>query len=220
MKFEAIIFDLDGTLLNTLDDLATSVNHALSEMGYPERTKAEVCDFVGTGVRILMERAMPEGATTQDVDRCLASFTAHYMQNMDNLTAPYPGIMELLDTLNARGIQVGVLSNKVDTAVKPLAKKYFGDRVTLAMGEREGVRKKPAPDALHEILHLMGVDASRALYSGDSQVDVLTGQNAGVSVIAVSWGFRSREALLLAGADCVIDRVDQFLTEMEKMEKE
>lgn len=220
MKFEAILFDLDGTLLDTLDDLTDSVNHALAALGHPARTLDEVRSSVGDGARRLIERVLPEGGPEAEVERCLKLFQAHYKANMEHKTAPYPGVMELLAKLRADGVKVGVVSNKFDGAVKPLCRKYFGDLVQVAMGEREaeGVRKKPAPDAVFAALHALDVPSDRALYVGDSDVDVLTARNAALRCLAVSWGFRPRESLVAAGADAVIDRVEEFPGAVKRLE--
>ena len=220
MKFEAILFDLDGTLLDTLDDLTDSANHALAALGYPARTKSEVRRALGDGARQLIERAMPEGSTQEDIARALPLFQAHYAANMAHKTAPYPGVMELLAALRADGVKVGVVSNKFDGAVKPLCRKYFGDLVQVAMGEREaeGVRRKPAPDAVFAALCALDVPADRTLYVGDSDVDVLTARNAALRCLAVSWGFCPREVLVEAGADGVIDRMDEFPEALRRLE--
>lgn len=211
MKIQAVVFDLDGTLLDTLTDLTASVNYALTQMGHAVHTKDEVCSYVGTGVRVLMTRALPQGASDAAIDECLGLFSAHYKDHMDDATAPYPGVLDMLDGLNARGIKVGILSNKVDVAVKALSARYFGERVTLAVGERPGVKRKPAPDALFDVLSQLGVAPENAVYVGDSDVDVQTAQNARVSLVAVSWGFRPEAVLRDAGATTIIDRADQLI---------
>ncbi len=220
MKFEAILFDLDGTLLNTLDDLADSVNHALTHLGYPERTLDEVRAFVGNGANQLIGRALGNGAPAEAHEACRRLFGAHYAGNMENKTCPYPGVTDLLSDLKRDGVKIGVVSNKPDSAVRPLVQKYFGRLVDVAVGEREkeGVKKKPAPDSVFEVLRLMGVKPGMALYAGDSDVDVLTAKNAGIPCLAVSWGFRPRESLVQAGAERVIDRVEEFIPAMREME--
>lgn len=203
--YDAAVFDLDGTLLNTLDDLADSTNYALSCYGYPRRTLEEVRRFVGNGVAKLIARAMPDGATEEETARCLAVFRAHYLTNMRNKTGPYPGILSLLDRLNETGIPVAVVSNKFDDAVKSLCHHYFGDRVPVAIGESATVRKKPAPDSALAALDALHIPADRAVYIGDSDVDIQTAKAAGMDCISVTWGFRDADFLLANGAQRLVD---------------
>lgn len=203
--YDAAVFDLDGTLLNTLDDLADSTNYALSCYGYPRRTLEEVRRFVGNGVAKLIARAVPDGATEEETARCLAVFRAHYLTNMRNKTGPYPGILSLLDRLNEAGIPVAVVSNKFDDAVKSLCHHYFGDRVPVAIGESATVRKKPAPDSALAALDALHIPADRAVYIGDSDVDIQTAKAAGMDCISVTWGFRDADFLLANGAQRLVD---------------
>lgn len=210
MRYEAVIFDLDGTLLNTLDDLADSVNHALAACGYPARSREEVRQFVGNGVALLIHRSVPEGTPAGEEDRCLDAFRAHYLTNMRHKTAPYPGISDLLDRLNAAGCAVAVVSNKFDRAVKELCADYFGRRVPVAIGESPSVRKKPAPDTVFAALRELGLPASRAVYVGDSDVDIDTARSAGMDCISVSWGFRDVPFLKSHGASRIADSPEQL----------
>jgi len=210
-KYDTVIFDLDGTLLNTLDDLADSVNEALRIHGFPLRTTQEVRQFVGNGVGRLMECSVPEGRENPKFERCLADFRTHYSGNLQNKTRPYPGIMELLQQLDDQGYRMAVVSNKFDTAVKGLCKTYFGRYIKVAIGESAGVDKKPAPDSVFRALKELGSDAKKAVYVGDSDVDVLTARNAGLPCVGVTWGFRDRELLEQEGADRVIDDPGEFL---------
>lgn len=196
---KTVIFDLDGTLLNTLEDLWISTNFALSQFGYPERTFEEVRMFVGNGVRKLIERAVPENC--QNVEECLAVFKKHYAENMYNHTVPYNSIEKILKELHARGVKTAVVSNKFDLAVKELCKKYFGDLIDIAIGQFDDVPPKPAPNGVLKALKELGEET--ALYVGDSEVDVQTAKNANLSCIGVTWGFRDRENL--KGADFIID---------------
>ena len=210
-----VIFDLDGTLLNTLEDLADSTNYALSINGFPPRTLEEVRTFVGNGVGRLIHLAVPAGTPEQAEAKCLADFRAHYLLNMEHKTAPYPGILTLLDHLRDAGLGLAVVSNKFDGAVKGLCAAYFGARIPVAIGESLAVARKPAPDAvLRALVELeadpqgavyLGCDPARAVYIGDSDVDILTAQNAGLPCISVAWGFRSREFLLAHGAKHIAD---------------
>jgi len=205
MTVRAILFDLDGTLLDTLDDLTDSVNHMLISFGYPARSREYVRQAVGNGVHNLIVRALPGGEDEARIGECLQAFRAHYGKNLDNKTRPYPGVMEVLRALQRAGIAAGVVSNKYDGAVKALSEKHFGDLVQVAVGERPGVRRKPAPDSVLEAMRCLGVEPADALYVGDSDVDVETAHNAGLRCVGVSWGFRPRESLVAAGADVVID---------------
>lgn len=202
---DTIIFDLDGTLLNTLDDLKDSTNFALRNFGCPERSLEEVRCFVGNGVKKLIERALPEGAQNPDFEDCLQLFKENYAQNMYNKTAPYDGIRELLQTLCRYGFKVAVVSNKFDMAVKNLCKTYFDGLVQVAIGESENVRKKPAPDSVFKAMELLKAGPETSIYCGDSDVDVQTAKNSGLKCIGVTWGFRSRELLQQEGADYIVD---------------
>lgn len=198
--YRAVIFDLDGTLLNTLDDLAASTNAALRQFGYPERTVEEVRRFVGNGVRLLMVRALPQGEETPRFEEILAYFRQHYAAHCREATAPYPGIPALLARLRERGVRVAVVSNKFDAAVKDLCHAYFGGEVEVAVGESPAVAKKPAPDAVLAAMRELGVSPADAVYVGDSEVDVETALRAGLPCISVLWGFRDRAELVAHGA--------------------
>ncbi len=198
--YRAAVFDLDGTLLNTLEDLAHSANHALKVCGFPPRTVEEVRAFVGNGVGLLIRRAVPPGTAPEAEAECLAQFRAHYLHNMANKTAPYPGILPLLDHLQAAGVATAVVSNKFDRAVKDLCRDYFGLRIPVAIGERPGVARKPAPDTVLRALEELGAPREGAVYIGDSDVDIETARAAGLPCISVSWGFRDIPFLLAHGA--------------------
>ena len=205
------IFDLDGTLLNTINDLADSTNFALEKNGYKKRTVEEVRSFVGEGVRKLMVRALPNDIDDSVIDQCIKDFKAHYSKNMRNKTAPYEGIMELLKTLKDNNMKVGVVSNKFDKAVKELCKDYFGDLVDIAVGEREGIAKKPAPDSVFEALRILDSKQEYVLYIGDSDTDMETAKNAGVDSIGVTWGFRDKELLIETGAKYIAENPLEIL---------
>lgn len=204
---KAVIFDLDGTLLNTLDDLADSTNYALSKFGYPTRTIEEVRQFVGNGVAKLIERAIPEGKNNPNFEKCLAIFKENYAQNMYNKTAPYNGIIEMLSNLKSKGIKIAVVSNKFDLAVKELCKKYFEEFIDFAAGENEaqGIRKKPAPDTVISVLNEFNFASEDAVYVGDSDVDIMTAKNSKMPCISVTWGFRDEKFLLENGATILIN---------------
>lgn len=204
---KAVIFDLDGTLLNTLDDLADSTNYALSKFGYPTRTIEEVRQFVGNGVAKLIERAIPEGKNNPKFEKCLAIFKENYAQNMYNKTAPYNGIIEMLSNLKSKGIKIAVVSNKFDLAVKELCKKYFEGFIDFAAGENEaqGIKKKPAPDTVISVLNEFNFAPEDAVYVGDSDVDIMTAKNSQMPCISVTWGFRDEKFLLENGATILIN---------------
>ena len=202
--YQTVIFDLDGTLLDTLQDLADSTNYALSVHRMPARTLEEVRTFVGNGVGRLIHLAVPEGTPEDEEARCLADFRAHYLLNMENRTAPYPGVLELLEHLHAAGVRIAVVSNKFDGAVKGLCQNYFGSRIPVAIGESQGVARKPAPDTVFRALAELGAGAGRAVYVGDSDVDIATARNAGLPCISVSWGFRDADFLTAHGARQIV----------------
>lgn len=201
-QYSTYIFDLDGTLLDTIQDLATSVNYALSQCRMPERTLDEVRRFVGNGVRLLMIRAVPDGEDNPRFQEAFDIFRSHYLEHSLDTTAPYPGIIDMLERLKANGKRMAVVSNKFDTATKELIRHFFGNLIEVAIGENEaaGVRKKPAPDTVNEALHQLGVGKEDAVYVGDSDVDLQTARNSGLPCISVLWGFRDRSFLQDHGA--------------------
>lgn len=212
MKYNTIIFDLDGTLLNTLDDLCDSVNTILHRHDFPKRSLDEVRRFLGNGVEALMRLAVPETCTESQVAVYLSEFKEHYEHNMENKTRPFDGIMELLLDLHRYNYQIAIVSNKFDLAVKALAKTYFGNLIPVAIGESADVRRKPAPDSVFTAIKELGSDIQKTIYVGDSDVDVMTAKNAGIPCIGVTWGFRSREVLRNTGADYLIDTPREIFT--------
>ena len=202
--YSTVIFDLDGTLLDTLQDLADSANYALALHNLPARTLEEVRSFVGNGVGLLIHRAVPQGTPEEVEARCLSDFRVHYLRNMEHRTAPYAGVLELLDGLNQAGIKLAVVSNKFDGAVKGLCAHYFGNRVRVAIGESDGVARKPAPDTVFRALEALGADREGAVYVGDSEVDIETARNAGLPCLSVSWGFREAAFLTRHGARSIV----------------
>ena len=215
MKYTIAIFDLDGTILNTLEDLADSTNYALKTCGYPERTMDEVRQFVGNGIRKLMERAVPEGTPVEEIDRVHETFTAHYKVHCADKTRPYDGIMELLQNLKKDGCKLAVVSNKADYGVQELCKQYFDGVFDFAVGEREGIRKKPAPDSVNEVLKTLGCSRDRAVYIGDSDVDIQTAANAQMDHIIVEWGFRDVQFLISQGAKVLVEKPEEILEIVE-----
>lgn len=209
-KYKTYIFDLDGTLLSTLADLAASTNYALRTHHMPERSLDEVRRFVGNGVKKLMERAIPDGLDNPLFEETFATFRQHYMQHNLDTTQPYPGIMQLLEQLKAEGKNIAVVSNKFYAATRELCHHFFGDLVPVAIGEREDIRKKPAPDTVIEALRELGVDKEGAVYIGDSDVDIMTAKNSGMPCVSVLWGFRDKEFLLEHGATTLISKPEEM----------
>ncbi|MDD7402937.1 MAG: HAD-IA family hydrolase [Butyribacter sp.] len=193
--YQTVIFDLDGTLLNTLEDLTDSTNYALTSCGYPERTLEEVRQFVGNGIRKLIERAVPAGTNVEQTDKVFDIFRSYYFEHCQIKTRPYDGIMDLLQYLKEHSFQMAIVSNKNDAAVKELAKDYFSEYIDVAIGEREGIQKKPAPDSVFEAMRLLGAEPETTVYVGDSDVDYQTATNAGLDCVSVTWGFRNEEEL-------------------------
>ncbi len=212
MNINTIIFDLDGTLLNTLEDLADSTNFALNSFGFPEKTVGQIRDYVGNGVAKLIERAIPNGENNDNFENCLALFKKNYGKNMYNKTAPYSGILEMLKTLKQKGLKIAVVSNKFDSAVKNLCEKYFPDLIDFAAGENEiaGIKKKPAPDTVLKAIEHFGAEKENSIYVGDSEVDIQTAKNAGIRCISVTWGFKTQEFLMKHGAKIIINNPDDI----------
>ncbi len=200
MKYKAIIFDLDGTLTDTLTDLMLSTNYALTAMGWPERTLDEVRRFVGNGVRRLMEQAVPDFTDEEEFEECFHIFQEHYVEHCQDHTSLYPGIADLLAELHAQGYKLAIVSNKLQAGVDELYRTFFSDTIQVAIGEREGVRRKPMPDMVQLALSQLGVTAEESIYVGDSEVDMATARNAGLPCISVLWGFRDQDYLREIGA--------------------
>lgn len=194
-KYDTVIFDLDGTLLDTLLDLTDAVNYALRESGMPERTIDEVRRFVGNGVRRLMELAVPDGFLNPAFEEVFSKFREYYGVHCNDRTKAYDGVTELLRELKSEGYALAIVSNKLDSAVKELSEIYFEGIVKVAIGEKAGIAKKPAPDTVYEALKELGMPKESAVYVGDSEVDVMTAKNAGLPCISVLWGFREEAVL-------------------------
>lgn len=211
--YTTYIFDLDGTLLDTLDDLAASVNYALRTHGMPAHSTDDVRRFVGNGVRKLMERAVPDGADNLLFEEAFATFRQHYMTHSLDTTRPYKGIPETLAALKARGCRLAVVSNKMMAATQSLCSHFFPDTIEVAIGEHEaeGIRKKPAPDTVIAALDALGVGKERAVYVGDSDVDIQTARNSGLPCISVLWGFRDRDFLKQHGAESFISTPSELI---------
>ncbi|MDO4475214.1 MAG: HAD family hydrolase [Lachnospiraceae bacterium] len=210
MKYRLAIFDLDGTILDTLEDLTASTNAALAANALPGRNLEEVRAFVGNGIRNLIEKAVPTGTLPAMTDRVFEDFKTHYAVHCADRTCPYPGIPELIRKIREAGMKTAVVSNKGDFAVQSLCRDYFEGLLDFAVGEREGIRRKPAPDSVFECLRHFDLQVEDAVYIGDSEVDASTAANAGMDLIAVTWGFRSEEVLQGSGAKVLAHEAAQL----------
>lgn len=211
MKYTTVIFDLDGTLLNTLDDLADSVNYALEKNELPKRTIDEIRRFIGNGVKVLIARAVPEGTGEDEYLTVYNDFVKHYEKNSRNKTAPYPGIKEVLIKLKDEGYKLAIVSNKIDFAVKDLRDEFFDGLIEVAVGDSDDTENKPAPDMVFKALDELKENADKAIYVGDTDVDLQTAKNAGMDCISVSWGFRSVKELEGYGAKMIAETADEIL---------
>lgn len=213
-KYKTYIFDLDGTLLNTLNDLAASTNYALQQWGMPEHSIDDVRRFVGNGIRLLMERAVPQGANNPHFEECFATFQQHYLKHSLDTTLPYEGVNDLIHQLRQQGCRLAVVSNKYYVATQELVSHFFPE-IEVAIGEHEaaGIRKKPAPDTVEEALRQLGVDKTDAVYVGDSDVDIATARNSGLPCISVLWGFRDHDFLVTHGATTFAESPMEILAE-------
>ncbi len=210
MKYKLVIFDLDGTVLDTLEDLADSVNFALKHHNLPKRSVSEIRDFVGNGIRRLIDLSVPDGCEKAITDSVFNVFRNYYKEHSCNKTKPYDGIIPMLITLRERGVYTAVVSNKADFAVKNLVTKYFDGLFTYSAGEKEGIPRKPAPDAVYNAIEFFGVKPEETVYIGDSEVDIETAENAGIDSIIVTWGFRNEDILVKNGAKKLISEVKEL----------
>lgn len=205
-----IIFDLDGTLLNTLEDLYDSVNYSLSQHNLPERKMTEVRKFLGNGVNKLIEQSVPQGTDCSIINSVLSTFREYYLLHSKDKTKPYAGIIQALEQLKATGIKMAIVSNKPNDAVAELHRKFFSDTVDYAKGETAGTRRKPFPDMVEECLQALNADINESIYVGDSEVDHLTAQNTGIKCCLVTWGFRDKDMLEQLTPDYIIDKPEQI----------
>lgn len=220
MAIKAVLLDLDGTILDTLEDLVISVNHALKECGYPERTYAEIRRFVGNGAKKLIARSVPEGTGEEECGTVLKKFNEHYSVHCEDHTGPYKGIPELIVELKNRGMGIAVVSNKPDYAVQTLCANHFPGLIEVTAGQKSGVRMKPEPDSVYMAIEDMGAVKEEAVYVGDSEVDIKTAENAGIPCILVDWGFRDREDLEAAGGKIIVSSVPELEDVLFKMAQE
>ena len=207
---DTLIFDLDGTLLDTLYDLCDSTNYALKECNFPERRLDEIKKFIGDGVEMLIRRAVPENTEENKIQECLSLFKIHYMHNSQNSTKPFNGILKLLKNLKNKGFKIAVISNKFDKAVKNLCEDYFCGLIDIAIGESIDTPKKPSPDGVYKILKILKSDKNKTVMIGDSEVDIQTAKNAEIYSVGVLWGYRSEEILTNAGADELVDTPERL----------
>ena len=205
MKYQAVFFDLDGTVIDSLRDIADAVNHTMRHFGLREWTAAELRPRLGWGAGTLLRSVMPEGTSEDDVEALLRHYKPYYAVHASDHSRPFDGIVPMMARLRDAGLKLAILSNKPDTAVQPLHDKYFADLSLLSMGERPDIARKPAPDMLAYAADRLGVDLRRTLYVGDSEVDIDTARNTGIDCACVTWGFRTRDELLRAGATVIVD---------------
>lgn len=216
MKYDLIIFDMDGTILNTLEDLKNSLNYVLQQAGYQTRTLEEVRTFVGNGIRKTIERALPSDIEEEKVDELFSLFMDYYaIHNTDN-TKPYNGVIELLKELKHLGYKTAVVSNKQNSAVKSLCKKFFTGLFDVEIGEKVNIAKKPEPDEVNEVLKILNIDCTKSIYIGDSEVDIQTAQNSKMKSIIVDWGFRDRKFLYEHGAEVIVSNPSEILDIINK----
>lgn len=212
MDYNTLIFDLDGTLLNSLDDLATSVNYALEKLNLPSRSTEEICSFVGGGIEKLIELSIPDKTSYDKFAKCLFLFKKHYSENMRVKTQPYDGIIELLKHLKENNYKMAIVSNKFQEGVTDLNNHYFSEYIEVAIGKSPDRRKKPYPDTVLAAIDELGASREHCLYIGDSEVDIKTAKNAKLKSVGVAWGFRNKELLKSLGADYIIDKPEDLLS--------
>lgn len=216
MKYKLAIFDMDGTILSTLDDLANGVDYALSENGLPARSKQETRAALGRGVRFLIEQSVPDGLSDAEISKVEDDFLKYYkVHSMDN-TKPYDGIVELIKEVRASGVKTAVVSNKIDSAVKELCANFFEGAFDVAYGERIGIPRKPDPKPINAIIDEFGLSKNEVVYIGDSEVDLLTANNAKINHIIVTWGFRDRAFLERNGAKKLVESMEELKKEICK----
>ena len=215
-SIQYIIFDMDGTLLDSLTDLQNTLNYCFREEGFTERTYNEVRSFVGNGLRTLIERAVPQGTKEEKIDQILEVFKPHYMAHCMDFTAPYEGVVEMLACLKEAGYKMAIVSNKADEALKHLSEHFFGDYIDVAVGERPGMNKKPEPDLVYLAMEEIGATKENSVYIGDSEVDYQTAVNSGLKCISVLWGFRDKELLESYGADCFANTPTEVVKILEE----
>ena len=213
---KAVIWDLDGTILDTLKDLTDSVNYVLRVKKLPEQGIEEIKMMLGNGIRVLMEKAVPAGTNNPDFEECFSMFKDYYQKHMDDNTAPYNGVVSVMKSLKLNGYKQAIVSNKIDCAVQKLVEKYYSF-VDTAIGENHKMAKKPSSDMVNEVLKRLDVSNDEAVYIGDSEVDLETAQNSGLDCICVTWGFRNKKFLLDKGAKHIIDLPEELIKVLAEM---
>ncbi len=211
MNYNTIIWDMDGTLLDTLDDLTDSVNAAMAEFHLPIRTRNEIRSFIGNGINRLLELSIPGGKQNPNFEEILSFFKICYAKNSSNKTKPYIGLDKALPELKSRGYRMAIVSNKIDSAVKELSELFFKGTMDAAIGNSENLRRKPSPDEVFEAMHILGAEKESSVYIGDTEVDIETAKNAGIDCICVSWGYRDRQELLAHGARAIVDTPEELV---------
>lgn len=217
MKYTTIVFDCDGTLLDTLTDLCNAVNYVLRAHDLPERSVSEVKAALGNGVAHLMRQSLPASISDDEFTNYLDEFKAYYGEHLQDYTAPYPGMLDVLDTLRAKGYKLAIVSNKIQEGITPLNKEYFGDRLPVAIGERPGLQRKPAPDMVLQALKELDSTQSESIYIGDSEVDVATANNSGLLCIGVTWGFRDEQLHKDLGVKYIARKAEDIVTIIEAL---
>ena len=217
MKYTTIVFDCDGTLLDTLTDLRNAVNYVLRAHDLPERSVPEVKVALGNGVAHLMHQSLPDSISEAEFNTYLDEFKAYYGEHLQDYTAPYPGMLDVLDTLRAKGYKLAIVSNKIQEGITPLNKEYFGDRLPVAIGERPGLQRKPAPDMVLQALKELDSTQSESIYIGDSEVDVATAKNSGLLCIGVTWGFRDEQLHKDLGVKYIARKAEDIVTIIEAL---
>ena len=219
MKYTTIVFDCDGTLLDTLTDLRNAVNYVLRAHDLPERSVPEVKAALGNGVAHLMRQSLPDSISEAEFNTYLDEFKAYYGEHLQDYTAPYPGMLDVLDTLRAKGYKLAIVSNKIQEGITPLNKEYFGDRLPVAIGERPGLQRKPAPDMVLQALKELNSTPEESIYVGDSEVDVATAKNSGLLCIGVTWGFREESLHQELGVTHIARKAENILSIVENLNK-
>lgn len=217
MKYTTIVFDCDGTLLDTLTDLRNAVNYVLRLHKFPKRSVPQVKASLGNGVAHLMRESLPDSVTDDEFNTYLDEFKTYYGEHLQDYTAPYPGILDVLDTLRAKGYKLAVVSNKIQEGITPLNKEYFGDRLPVAIGERPGLQRKPAPDMVLQALKELDSTPEESIYIGDSEVDVATANNSGLLCIGVTWGFRDETLHHELGVQYIARKAEDIVTIIEEL---
>ena len=217
MKYTTIVFDCDGTLLDTLTDLRNAVNYVLRAHDLPERSVPEVKAALGNGVAHLMRQSLPDSISEAEFNTYLDEFKAYYGEHLQDYTAPYSGMLDVLDTLRAKGYKLAIVSNKIQEGITPLNKEYFGDRLPVAIGERPGLQRKPAPDMVLQALKELGSTQDESIYIGDSEVDVATAKNSGLLCIGVTWGFRDEQLHKDLGVKYIARKAEDIVTIIEAL---